>query len=1138
MKKTALILMVFAALQALHLEAQTNLIYFDPFTASAGTPLNGTSPQDHGGTGVDFWIGPDTGMDLDGSVLTATEAPRNNYLPFSPLEGYKYRLSVDANPTHSGADWLAVGFSENTVPTAWFPDGNSSGWFLLRGENPGYPMHSFTGYSLDGGAALGWHSGTHNLAVVLDTTVPNWTFEFFVDGVSERGPVPFSASPDVNPIINYVGVGSYNTARGTFDNFKLETIYQATLTKPTLVEQPKNATVVLGGMARFSVTASGPKPISYQWYKNGTELLTDQIGSVLTLRNLTAADNGSRYSVRVSNDYGQVTSDNALLTVLNVAGPLVHKFSFADGTPNDSIGGVSGVLKGTASIEGGQLLLDGSDGCYVALGDYVVPPQGNATIVAWFNAASSLGTSTRIFDFGGGTLSYFYFTPREGTAGPAQLGLKTGSDAETVVAHSSGLNDDRNHVIAAVIDSTPADIGANGTMALYLDGELVGVSGLNGTIALTELESGPQNYLSKSQRIDIGGFFKGVIDEIRVYNTALSLAEISTLTPDENPATSPTILVQPQDTTAYLGGSATLSVSVLGSEPLFYQWQLNGVDVPGANTNPFQIDNVQMDDYGQYTVVITNRFGAVASAPAQLRQTRWSYAAWNDDASSGIDSQFVYTHAYNFGSSEAPEINGLTFTAIPSANPSVPGVFSVTGTGNVFNNDVNNLTGGSQVLGTDFIYGGAPGTLKLQGLNPGKEYLLTLYSVAFESPGARRIQFSAMDNQLLTVDQDTFDNDNGIRIHYQYTADASGSVVVTNTPLVAGATFHFYGFCNRLLQTIPANAPPEIITQPESKASALNSTASLGVAVVSATPLNYQWWFNGAPIPGATGTNYTLASVQNANFGDYSVVVQNTHGSVTSLVARLSLLRWSSSGWNDDASSGADTNYVYTHAYNFGRASATVINGLTFTGVAGANPSVSNRFSITGVGSVYNNDVNNLTGGSQAMAADFIYGGNPGTLTLQGLIPGKEYLLTLYSVGWESSGRTILFSAADHQEMIADQDAYDNDNGIRIQYQYAADASGTVSITTSQVGIGTFHMYGFSNRDWNLPEAVVSIARNNDGTVTLSWPASAVGYALRSTAALGANASWQTVPGEPVLSEGFYRQTIPAIETRYFRLQK
>jgi Pectinesterase/Immunoglobulin domain/Bacterial Ig-like domain len=54
-------------------------------------------------------------------------------------------------------------------------------------------------------------------------------------------------------------------------------------------------------------------------------------------------------------------------------------------------------------------------------------------------------------------------------------------------------------------------------------------------------------------------------------------------------------------------------------------------------------------------------------------------------------------------------------------------------------------------------------------------------------------------------------------------------------------------------------------------------------------PPTYQWYFNGNPIPGATATNYSIASVTWTNIGYYSVVLSNPGGSVPSASARLAI---------------------------------------------------------------------------------------------------------------------------------------------------------------------------------------------------------------------------------------------------------
>ena len=83
---------------------------------------------------------------------------------------------------------------------------------------------------------------------------------------------------------------------------------------PTITSQPANKTVKVGRTPTFSVTATGYKPLSYQWRKNGTNI-AGATDSSYTTPPVTKADSGSLFSVVVSNSVGSVTSNNALLTV-------------------------------------------------------------------------------------------------------------------------------------------------------------------------------------------------------------------------------------------------------------------------------------------------------------------------------------------------------------------------------------------------------------------------------------------------------------------------------------------------------------------------------------------------------------------------------------------------------------------------------------------------------------------------------------------------------------------------------------------------------------------------------------------------------------------------------------------------------
>jgi Concanavalin A-like lectin/glucanases superfamily/Divergent InlB B-repeat domain len=96
-------------------------------------------------------------------------------------------------------------------------------------------------------------------------------------------------------------------------------------------------------------------------------------------------------------------------------------------------------------------------------------------------------------------------------------------------------------------------------------------------------------------------------------------------------------------------------------------------------------------------------------------------------------------------------------------------------------------------------------------------------------------------------------------------------------------------------QTVAGVLPPQILGQPVQQVVEPGRAATFSVVVADARGGAYQWKFNGADIPGATGDSLLLNNVSAANAGQYSVVVTNSVGSVTSAVVALSI------GKNGDA---------------------------------------------------------------------------------------------------------------------------------------------------------------------------------------------------------------------------------------------
>ena len=83
---------------------------------------------------------------------------------------------------------------------------------------------------------------------------------------------------------------------------------------------------------------------------------------------------------------------------------------------------------------------------------------------------------------------------------------------------------------------------------------------------------------------------------------------------------------------------------------------------------------------------------------------------------------------------------------------------------------------------------------------------------------------------------------------------------------------------------------PLIIRQPpRSQSVVIGDSLGFYVDVESVLPVTYQWWFNGAELPGANSYFFTYPFATTNLAGDYWVVVGNSAGSVTSLVAHISV---------------------------------------------------------------------------------------------------------------------------------------------------------------------------------------------------------------------------------------------------------
>lgn len=84
--------------------------------------------------------------------------------------------------------------------------------------------------------------------------------------------------------------------------------------QPAITTQPQNQSVSPGTSASFSASADGTAPLTYQWQKNGVNIIGATANTYSTPPT-AAGDDGSNFAVVVSNAAGRTTSSIATLTI-------------------------------------------------------------------------------------------------------------------------------------------------------------------------------------------------------------------------------------------------------------------------------------------------------------------------------------------------------------------------------------------------------------------------------------------------------------------------------------------------------------------------------------------------------------------------------------------------------------------------------------------------------------------------------------------------------------------------------------------------------------------------------------------------------------------------------------------------------
>ncbi|HEY0551679.1 MAG TPA: immunoglobulin domain-containing protein, partial [Verrucomicrobiae bacterium] len=601
----------------------------------------------------------------------------------------------------------------------------------------------------------------------------------------------------------------------------------------SITAQPTNQLVDQGAAATIAVGVSGTPPIFYQWLFND-EYIAGANSATFTIPNAQLADAGL-YSVIVTNIAGTAGSSNALLQVNQIV-PLAEAVDATN---------LSWTVPGTPPWVG-QIAVsqDGSDAARSGRIDH------NGT------------TTFRTTVTGPGTVSFWW-----------KVSSEPGNDRlRFYMGPSSSLSEQQN--ISGNVDWTWRTWSvASGSQVLewrYVK---------NGSIV---------------SNLDCGW-----VDQIHYV-------------PQSTP-TAPFMAIQPTSRTIVAPTNVSFSALAGGSTPLSYQWFFNGSiitngpGVSGAISTNLTITNATAARAGDYSLLVSNAAGTLVSSVAHLTVITApviTIQPVSQNVLAGTTVNFVVgalgqaplTYQWMFNGANLNNLSGkvsgattptLTLTGVQSAqegtysvlvsNAAGTALSSLSGALTTWNAARSAVVANGESTALSAIVTG-PGTVKFS------------WKVSSET-NSDSFSFRLSGQQLAAISgetdwrTETFAVAGGIQsLEWRYSKDGIGS---------AGLDAGFLD----AVEFSPDGAPtaPVIFSQPIGRTVLSGATITLEAGVSGSLPLDFQWRFNdvallnGNGVSGAKTPRLTLAGVQPAQTGAYSLFVSNLAGSVTSFIANVTV---------------------------------------------------------------------------------------------------------------------------------------------------------------------------------------------------------------------------------------------------------
>ena len=310
------------------------------------------------------------------------------------------------------------------------------------------------------------------------------------------------------------GPNSYNTnSQGSLVSIAL----QVAATMPMSSSQTYGLLVNYTGLSNFDIIRNSIFPVAgLSVTSSDTNIISFGANKLLVAGNPGTATLTAVY---------QSITNSVIITVQRPPlAALIHRYSFSEtssSTASDSIGGADATLQGTAAFDGsGNVVLDGSSGCYVSLPAGVLTNLTAVTFETWLNDATSPDNVCQFeFSSGGGTGgSYIRHVIHDQSNGRNQFEMAAGGNSDLI--GNPGFGGQYVHVVCVYDPTTLVQqVFTNGVLASSQTG--VSIPSVNNLWSFG-------GSLGRSPWWAYGDpYMAGSINEFRIYSGRLLSDEIA-----------------------------------------------------------------------------------------------------------------------------------------------------------------------------------------------------------------------------------------------------------------------------------------------------------------------------------------------------------------------------------------------------------------------------------------------------------------------------------------------------------------------------------------------------------------------------------------------------------------------------------